>query len=233
MVMATFAQRAFDQFVIELGLKRAPATVLIFGAGFYDIDATHAGTLDVVMTSNIPNITCLAPARREEYLDMLDWSLDQTERPVVIRVPEKVIEGGRGAFLRERPSAWHTVCEGSLVCFLALGSSLELALETRELLWRRCGVEASVVEALNYSSFDESLLDGLAARHRIVVTIEAGILCGGFGEKVCRYFGKTDMRVVCYGGKKEFLDRVPTDEFFDIYHFTAPDIVGDLEELLP
>jgi len=231
MVMATFAQRAFDQFVIELGLNRSPATVLVFGAGFYDIDATHAGTLDVVMTSNIPNITCLAPSRREEYVEILDWAIDQGERPVVIRVPEKVIEGGAGAFDPARPSAWHTVRSGSSVCFLALGSSLDLALEAADLLHERQGIDASVVEALNYSSFDEALLDGLLQDHAVIVTIEAGILCGGFGEKVCRYFGKTPLRVLCYGGKKEFLDRVPTEEFFKIYHFTAPDIVSDIEGL--
>jgi 1-deoxy-D-xylulose-5-phosphate synthase len=56
-------------------------------------------------------------------------------------------------------------------------------------------------------------------------------LCGGFGEKVARYYGKTPMRVVCYGGKKEFLDRVPTDEFFKLYHFTAEDIAADIEAL--
>ena len=231
MVMATFAQRAFDQFVIELGLNSSAATVLVFGAGFYDIDATHAGTLDIVMTSNIPNIYCLAPARAGEYLDMLDWAIDQTERPVVIRVPEKVIEGGAGAFRPERPSAWHVARPGSRICFLSLGSSIELACEACDLLLERDGISATVVEALNYSSFDERLLDSLLEHHEIVVTLEAGILCGGFGEKVCRYFGKTGMRVLSYGGKKEFLDRVPTDEFFTIYHFTAEDIVADIEAL--
>ncbi len=231
MVMATFAQRAFDQFVQELGLNRSPATVLVFGAGFYDIDATHAGTLDVVMTSNIPGITCLAPATREEYLAMLDWSIDQEERPVVIRVPERVLEGPAGAFDPNRPTGWHVVRAGSRIAFLSLGSTVELARRSADLLAERDGVRATIVEALNYSSFDESLLDSLVDEHDIVVTLEAGILCGGFGEKVARYFGDTPLRVSCYGGKKEFLDRVPTDEFFKIYHFTPEDIVSDIESI--
>ena len=231
MVMATFAQRAFDQMVQELGLNRSAATVLIFGAGFYDIDATHAGTLDIVMTSNIPGITCLAPSTKKEYLAMLDWSIDQTERPVVIRVPEKVLDGGEGAFTPTRPSAWHTRQQGSRIAFLSLGSTVELASEAAELLHERLGMRATIVEALNYSSFDERLLDSLLAEHELVVTLEAGILCGGFGEKVARYFGSTPMRVLCYGGKKEFLDRVPTEEFFKIYHFTAEDIVSDIKGL--
>ena len=232
MVMATFAQRAFDQFVQELGLNRSPATVLVFGAGFYDIDATHAGTLDIVMTSNIPGITCLAPATEREYLDMLDWSIDQRERPVVIRVPEKVLSGGEGAFDRERPGGWHMERLGSCIAFLSLGSTVELARRAACLLEEREGISATLVEALNYSSFDEPLLDSLLRDHSLVVTLEAGILCGGFGEKVARYYGKTHMRVSCYGGKKEFLDRVPTDEFFKIYHFTPEDIVADIEALL-
>lgn len=231
MVMATFAQRAFDQFVQELGLNRCPATVLVFGAGFYDIDATHAGTLDIVMTGNVPGITCLAPATREEYLAMLDWSVDQSERPVVIRVPEKVIPGSEGAFDPKRPGGWHVDRKGSLIAFLSLGSTVELARKAAELLEERDAVHATVIEALNYSSFDEPLLDSLLYDHRLVITLEAGILCGGFGEKVARYFGPTPMRVLCYGGKKEFLDRVPTEDFFRIYHFTDEDIVLDIEAM--
>ncbi len=229
MVMATFAQRAFDQFVQELGLNRCPATVLVFGGGFYDIDATHAGTMDVVITSNIPGITCLAPATSDEYLAMLDWSIDQTTRPVVIRVPQKVLPGNGGGFDPQRPSAWHRRHVGSRIVFLSLGSAVELADEAAALLWERDGIDATIVEALNYSSFDERMLDHLLYDHDLVVTLEEGILCGGFGEKVARYYGPTPMRVLCYGGKKEFLDRVPTDEFFAMYHFTAEDIVVDIE----
>ncbi len=231
MVMATFAQRAFDQFVQELGLNCSPATVLVFGAGFYDIDATHAGTMDIVMTSNVPGITCLAPATREEYLAMIDWSIEQTERPVVIRVPEKVLLGSAEAFEPKRPCGWHVNRRGSKTAFLSLGSSLELAQEAADLLEQQSGVRASIVEALSYSSFDEPLLDSLLEDHSLVITLEAGILCGGFGEKVARYYGATPMRVLCYGGKKEFLDRVPTEDFFRIYHFTAEDIVRDIQSL--
>lgn len=231
MVMATFAQRAFDQFVQELGLNRSPATVLVFGAGFYDIDATHSGTMDIVMTSNIPGITCLAPATSEEYLAMIDWSIEQAERPVVIRVPEKVLSGSQDAFDPNKPCGWHVNRRGSGTVFLSLGSSLELAQEAADLLEQKTGIRASVVEALSYSSFDEPLLDSLLEDHSLVITLEAGILCGGFGEKVARYYGATPMRVLCYGGKKEFLDRVPTEEFFRIYHFTAEDIVRDVQGL--
>lgn len=230
MVMATFLQRSFDQLVQELGLNHSSATILVFGAGFYDIDATHAGTLDIVMTSNVPGITCLAPATKAEYLAMLDWSIDQFERPVVIRVPERVIEGDNG-FDPAHPGSWHTVRQGSHIAFLSTGSSVQLAQDAAERLEERDGIRATIVEALNYASFDEYLLDKLLYDHDVVVTIEAGILCGGFGEKIARYYGKTPMRVMCYGGKKEFLDRVPTDEFFVHYHFTPDDIVSDLEAL--
>ena len=104
-------------------------------------------------------------------------------------------------------------------------------MEAAALLKERDGLDVTIIEALNYSSFDESMLDSLLVDHSLVVTLEAGILCGGFGEKVARYFGPTPMRVLCYGGKKEFLDRVPTEEFFKIYHFTALDIVSDIEAL--
>ena len=231
MVMATFAQRAFDQFVQEIGLNHTSVTVLLFGAGFYDIDATHAGTLDIVMTSNVPGITCLAPATREQYVEMLEWSIDQDERPVVIRVPEKVLPGRPSTFMPKHPGRWFKEQSGSKIAFLSLGSTVELARQTADLLLARDGIKPTIVEALNYASFDECLLDSLLEEHQLVVTLEAGILCGGFGEKVARYYGPTPMHVTCYGGKKEFLDRVPTEEFFRIYHFTAPDIVADIERM--
>lgn len=245
-VMASFLQRAYDQMMQELALNRCPATILVFGAGFYDIDATHAGTTDIITTGNIPGLTCLAPATREEYLAMLDWSIDQTERPVVIRVPEKVVtdadvcraahEGAaaqeaRQAFDGSHPSRWHVVRPGGRICFLTIGTTVDLACRAADLLEQRDGINPSVVEALNYASFDEALLDDLHRSHDIVVTLEPGILCGGFGEKVARYFGKTHLRVLCYGGKKELLDRVPTEEFFKIYHFTPEGIVSDIEGL--
>ncbi len=231
MVMATFAQRAFDQLIQEIGLNHSPATVLMFGAGFYDIDATHAGTMDIVMTSNIPGLTCLAPATSGEYLDMLAWSIDQRERPVVIRVPEHVIEGGAGVFDPDLPCAWHIRQEGAGIAFLSLGSTVELAERAADLLCAQGESRPTIVEALNFSSFDEGLLDDLSHNHHTVVTLEAGILCGGFGEKVARYYGKTPMRVMCYGGKKEFLDCVPTEEFFKIYHFTPENIAADIAAL--
>lgn len=229
-VMASFLQRAFDQLIQELGLNRSPATILVFGAGFYDIDATHAGTTDLITTGNIPGLTCLAPATVEEYEDMLRWSIHQTERPVVIRVPERIVDRKdepRG-FVPAHPGRWHEVRHGSGVAFLSIGATVSLALAAADLLHERCGIDATVVEALNYASFDEDLLDGLRDAHYHVVTLEAGILCGGFGEKVARYYGDTPMRVSCYGGIKEFLDRVPTEEYFKIYHFTPEDIVADL-----
>lgn len=231
LVMATFLQRSFDQLIQELGLNCCPATILVFGAGFYDIDATHAGTTDIVTTGNVPGLTCLAPATKEEYLRMLEWSIDQRERPVVIRVPELLISAGSCGFDPERPSAWHVVRKGRQLAILSIGATIDLACQAADLFRERDSVEATVVEALNYSSFDEPLLDQLAKSHDLVVTLEPGILCGGFGEKVARYYGKTHVRVNCYGGKKEFLDRVPADEFLKTYHFTPEDIVRDAEEM--
>ena len=144
MVMASFLQRSFDQLVQELGLNRSPATVLVFGAGFYDIDATHAGTIDIVMTGNVPGITCLAPATKAEYLSMLDWSIDQDERPVVIRVPERVIEGKDG-FDRDRPGGWYLAQKGKRVAFLSIGSTVELARGAAKLLEERDGISATIV----------------------------------------------------------------------------------------
>ena len=83
----SYIQRGYDQILEDIAINNAPATMLIFVEGISSFDATHLGIFDIPLISNIPNIVYLAPTSKEEYLAMLDWSVEQNEYPVAIRVP--------------------------------------------------------------------------------------------------------------------------------------------------
>ena len=77
------------------------------------------------------------------------------------------------------------------------------------------------------TGLDEALLDDLKKRHTLVVTLEDGVLDGGFGEKIARYYGPSEMKVLNYGVRKEFIDRFDVSEQLLKNRLTAPQIVED------
>ena len=79
---------------------------------------------------------------------------------------------------------------------------------------------------------DEELMESLKANHKLVITLEDGTLEGGFGEKIASYFGNSDMKVLNFGARKEFTDRVPLEELYQRYHLTPEQIVDDIKKRL-
>ena len=76
------------------------------------------------------------------------------------------------------------------------------------------------------------MLEDLKANHKLVITLENGILNGGFGEKISRFYGDSDMKVLNFGAEKEFTDRVPLEELYKKYHLTKELIVDDVKKCL-
>ena len=212
-VASTFLQRAYDQIVQDLALNQSPATVLVFQSGYSSLDATHVGVFDLAYTGNVPGLTCLAPATVEQYLAMLDWSIERANGPVVIRVPESYASSGQPArFDASDVARFEVMRRGSRVALVGLGTMANLAGHVADELETQTGVHATIISATTYSALDRSLLFSLEADHDLVVTFENGILYGGFGEKVARVLGPSRMRVLCFGGTKEFVDRLPANE---------------------
>lgn len=231
-VASTFLQRAYDQIVQDLALNQSPATVLVFQAGFSSIDATHLGVFDLAYTGNVPSLTCLAPTTAEQLLAMLDWSLDVADKPVVIRVPDRVIHGQAAAFTAADVAKFTVEHEGSDVALVALGPTVELAGAVADELSARHGIYPTIISATTYSALDRPLLFSLEKGHRLVVTLENGVLYGGFGEKVARVLGPSPLRVVCFGGTKEFVDRVSTEELQQRYHLEPAALAADIAATL-
>ena len=230
-VSSTFLQRTYDQLSHDLGLNRLPAVILVFFAGIAQGSQTHMGIFDISMTASIPNILCLAPTCREEYLSMLEWGLEQRERPVIIRVPG-IQTVSRDVAL---PSAYgqltdyEVVEHGTTVAILALGKFFGLGAGVQKRLAAEHGIQATLINPRCYSALDEKTLRTLPTYgHRLIVTLEDGVLDGGFGEKVARFYSGTNIKTLCYGAKKEFVDNIPTAELYERYRLTEQQIMADI-----
>lgn len=231
---STFLQRTFDQLSQDLCVNNNPATILVFSASIYGMnDVTHLGIYDIPMISNIPNLVYLAPTTKEEYLAMLDWSVEQQEHPVVIRVPgAEVISDGKAAKTDYSDLNRFTVTQsGSKTAILALGTFYPLGKRTAEKIQAETGVQPTLINPQFVSGLDEELLRALAKTHDTVITLEDGILNGGFGEKVARFYGSTPVRVLNYGYKKEFLDRYNVEDILRENRLTPEQIAEDVKNL--
>lgn len=233
-IMTSFVQRTYDQLLQDLCLNNSPLTILVYWGGISNADATHLGSFDISMMSNIPNLVYLSPTNKEEYLAMLEYSLNQTEHPVAIRVPFVPLEttGVKDVTDYSKLNKFKLVEKGEKVAILGLGNFFNLGKEVKKALKEKLGFDATLINPVFMTGVDEELLDELKKDHKVVITLEDGILDGGFGEKVARYYGNSDMKVLNFGGKKEFTDRTPIEELYNRYHLTSELIVKDIEEVL-
>lgn len=233
-VYSTFIQRAFDQISQDLCVNNNPATIITFSASVYGMnDVTHLGIYDIPMLSNIPNLVYLAPTTKEEYLAMLDWSVEQNEHPVAIRVPAGFISDGKKVTKDfSKLNKYEITQKGEKVAIIGLGSFYGLAVETAKMIKKETGVEPTVINPYFITGTDDEMLEGLKAEHNTVITIEDGVLDGGFGEKIARFYGNSDVRTLNYGLKKEFLDRYNVDEVLKANRLTAEQITEDVKGLI-
>ena len=229
-VYSSFIQRTYDQISQDLCIDGNPATIVVYtGSVFGMTDVTHLGLQDIPMLSNIPGLVYLAPTTKEEYLSMLDWSVEQKEMPVAIKLPggDMISDGREVTKDWSQLNTYEVTEKGSKIALIGLGTFYSLALQTAEMLEKK-GIHATVINPYYITGLDEGLLEKLKADHDTVVTLEDGILNGGFGEKIARFYGSSDMKVYNYGLKKEFLDRYDVNEVLKENHLTAEQIVNDV-----
>lgn len=232
-VMSSFIQRTYDQLSQDLCLNSNPATILIYWGGITESDATHLTTFDIPLMCNIPNLVYLAPTTKEEYLKMLDWSVEQKEHPVAIRVPnvELISTGIEDKTNYSILNKYQVTKTGDTVALLGLGNFYFKALEVAKLLEIE-GINSTIINPKFITGIDIELMEDLKKNHKVVVTLEDGELDGGFGEKIARYFGATEIKILNYGSHKEFSDRISLDELYTKYRLHNELILEDIKNIL-
>ena len=186
-IYSTFLQRAYDQIIHDVCLQELDVVFALDRAGLVGDDGpTHHGAFDIAYLRPLPNITLMAPRDEAMLQRMLRTALEH-DGPVALRYPRgealgvpllapkgiTPVEHGRGEVLRE----------GEKVAVVGYGAGVALALEAADLLAER-GLSVTVADARFAKPLDEELLAQLAGEHELLVTVEEGVLMGGFGSAV-------------------------------------------------
>lgn len=231
-ILSSFLQRSYDQLSQDLAINNAPATILVYWGGISNADVTHLQVFDIPLVSNIPNIVYLAPTNKEEYLAMLDWSIDQSKYPVAIRVPlsnlvsTNVVDNTDYSILNKSK----ITCDGEKVAIIGVGNFYQLAEKVKDILKSKLNIDATLINPVYLTGLDEKMLEDLKSKHSLVVTLEDGCLDGGYGEKISRYYADSSMKVINFGAKKEFTDR--ESNLYERYHLTPELIFEDIKEYI-
>lgn len=233
-VHSSFIQRAYDQLSQCLALNNNPAVIVVFSAGLSSMDATHVGAFDIPLISNIPNLVYLAPTCKEEFISMLEYSYAEKEHPIVIRVPQddvlvKEVEDKTDYRKLNKFKVEH---KGNTIAVLAVGDFYRLGMSLKDALKEELNIDATFINPVYLTGLDLELLEKLKDDHSITVTLENGVLDGGFGEKIARYYGNSTMKVLNYGGKKEFTDRKSLNDIYEENHLTTSKMLEDIKKLI-
>ena len=228
---SSFFQRTYDQISQDLCINGNAATLLVNTASVYGMnDVTHLGIFDIPMLSNIPNLVYLAPTNCEEYFAMLDWSIEQDQFPVAVRIPcNGVIHTNEPVDTDySKLNQYQMTQQGREIAILALGDFYQIGEALAKLIAERTGIEPTLINPRYITGIDTEMLEALKKDHAKVITLEDGILDGGFGEKIARFYGPADMKVYNYGLKKAFIDRYSVEEILRENHLTPEQIVQDV-----
>lgn len=233
-VYSTFIQRTYDQLSQDLCIDGNSATILIFAGSVYGMnDVTHLGIFDIPLISNIPNMVYLAPTCKEEYFSMLEWSIKQNKYPVSIKMPCNGVISSSREFSTDYDTLnrYSVTKEGFKVAILGLGDFYQLGEDVVSAL-KEHSIDATLINPRYITGLDCKLLESLKNNHEVVITLEDGVLDGGFGEKISRFYGSSNMKVLNFGLKKQFLDRYNVEEVLKENHLTTPQIVNDILNIL-
>ncbi|PWJ36895.1 1-deoxy-D-xylulose-5-phosphate synthase [Fibrobacter succinogenes] len=229
----TFIQRTYDQLSQDLCVNNNPATILVTMSGADGMnDTTHLCIFDIPMLSNIPNLVYLCPTCVEEFKTMADWAIDQTEHPVAIRIPNAVHHRS-DIFEKDysRLNKFKVVHRGERVALIGLGDFYQRAAAVALELHRE-GIDATLVNPRYASGVDKDLLLELAKTHDVFVTLENGVVEGGFGQKVATVLGETNAKVLVRGLSKEFYDKVSFADLCEKNHLNPSQVAKDVMQLL-
>lgn len=229
----TFIQRTYDQISQDVCINGSAVTILLNYTSFAGLtDVTHLGIFGISAFSNIPNLQILAPSSKSEYLNMLDWALDQNEHPVMILIPGNAVTDREADRDYSNIGRFKVEQQGEKVAILALGDFYQMGESLAAAVKEKLGFEPTLINPRFASTIDTELLEQLKEKHSRIVTLEDGILDGGFGQKIDAYYSTSDVKVKNYGLEKKFYDRYDPAKLLEELGMTNEAMVDDIRELL-
>ncbi len=231
---STFLQRALDQVIEDVCLQGLPVVFAVDRAGLVGEDGpTHHGSFDLSYLCMLPGLVVAAPKDESELQEMLDFALRHEDGPVAIRYPR----GGSGAEsdAPTRPvelARAEVLRQGRDGCVLAFGSMVVPAVAAATELAGE-GLEITVVNARFVKPLDRQLILEMAGRHRRLITVEEGVLAGGFGAAVAGLLeesgGATQLHR--FGLSDRFVEHGPRNKLLEQEGLTAKQLAGRFREV--
>lgn len=233
---ATFLQRTYDQIAQDLAVNGNPAVINVMGASIYGMnDFTHICFFDIPMLSHIPNLVYLAPTTWEEWVAMEDWAIAQEKYSVAIRVPAMAVQHNTAAEYDTDYSDLNTykmVKKGSRIAVIAAGDFFQKGQQLVDALDAKYNIQATLINPRFLSGIDREMLHTLEFSHQLVVTLEDGGLDGGFGERIARFYGPREMKVLNFGVKKQLYDRYDVNQLLEDNNLTDDQILAEVRKAL-
>ena len=217
-IYSSFLQRAYDQILEDVALQKVPVVFAVDRAGIVGADGeTHQGIFDISFLLSVPGMEVLAPSDGKDLREMLRYALSK-DTPVAIRYPRGAVSGDDSDCDSDFDGKWKRLSEASDVDIWAAGNMKDKALEAVSLL-KEAGIEAGVVEVTKLDSpCAEVIREGVP-----VVTIEDGIISGGFGERMSRLVRDVDF-IENMGWPDSFIEQGSPDDLYRKYGLDAKSI---------
>jgi len=230
---ATFMQRTYDQISQDICINNSPVTILLNFSSFDGLtDVTHLGIFAISAFSNIPDLVMLAPSSKEEYLNMLEWSVEQREHPVMILIPGNAVTSRPADKDYSNINKFKIEQKGSKVAILALGDFYQRGEHLAGYIEKELKFKPTLINPRFASGLDDDMLKNLQAEHQLIITLEDGILDGGFGQKIAAFYASENVKVKNYGLNKEFYDRYNPEQLLRDLGMTEEQITADIKKIL-
>ena len=234
-IYSTFLQRAYDNVIHDIAVQNLPVTFCMDRAGLVGEDGqTHMGLYDIAYMLAVPGMTVTAPKDGDELIGLLRAALAH-DGPFCTRYPrDKAPAEPRPA--AEIPAVpygtWEQLRRGGDIAILAAGTMVLPAVQAAELL-APDGIDCGVVNCRFLKPLDSAMLESLAQRCKVLVTVEEGTIVNGFGAFLAETLQTThpEVRVVALGVPDRLIDQAPRAEQLEIYGLTAAGIARRITAL--
>jgi len=234
-IYSTFLQRAYDQIIHDVALQNLPVVFCIDRSGLVGEDgATHHGVFDMVFLRCIPNLIVYAPMDEIELRNMMYTVQLKLENPIAIRYPR-----GRGSnkewkkeFETIEMGKGRMISEGKDLAILTIGSMGE---KVKSIAKKRPDLNFSHFDMRFVKPLDAALLDHIFSNYNKIITVEDGVVLGGFGSGVLEYWNSKDdrqLKIVCLGIPDAFVEHGNIDQLYESIDLDENGILEKIDWIL-
>lgn len=232
---ASFMQRGFDQFAHEIAINKLPLKILVYGSGIIKNNKTHQGILDITMLSNIPNLIYYAPTTEEELLNVLELQFEDDKNPIAVRIPKGLEVHAKNYVYKNtffEFNKYDVLGSDKEIVLIGVGDTYFEVEKAKDLINQKLKRDYVIANPKNITELDKEFLDSLNNKTKFVITVEDGIINGGYGQKVASYLSKYKIPTIVLGVDNKFVDMDQIQNIYKKYNLSADELLKIVESLI-